>query len=90
MLRQNVTTAPTHSNAVKKEMAQDRLTVVTHHEAATCDISGLSMGYGYWPAENGYIGGLVRPATDETAVSSQLQHITTRREKGGLPNFACL
>jgi hypothetical protein len=20
------------------------------------------MGYGYWPAENGYIGGLVRPA----------------------------
>ena len=37
--------------------------VLTYQEAATCVISGLSMGYGYWPVEKGYIGGLVKPAT---------------------------
>jgi hypothetical protein len=28
------------------------------------------MGYGYWPVENGYIGGLVSPATHQSAVTS--------------------
>lgn len=34
---------------------------MTYHEAATCDISGLSIGYGYWLVGNGYIGGLANP-----------------------------
>lgn len=33
----------------------------TYQDAATCDISGLSIGYGYCPGLNGYIGGRVRP-----------------------------
>lgn len=34
---------------------------LTNHEA-TCDISGLSSGQGYWLGENGYIDGRDRPA----------------------------
>lgn len=26
---------------------------MTYHEAATCDMSGLSIGYGYWLVGNG-------------------------------------
>lgn len=33
----------------------------THHEAATCDMSGLSNGYGYWLVGNEYIDGLGSP-----------------------------
>lgn len=32
----------------------------TYHDA-TCDISGLSMGYGYWLAGKGYNVGLDKP-----------------------------
>lgn len=37
---------------------------MTYHEAATCDMSGLSIGYAYWLAGNGYIGGLDNPVNE--------------------------
>lgn len=36
----------------------------TYHDA-TCDISGLSMGYGYWLAGKGYNVGLDKPEIKE-------------------------
>lgn len=47
----------------------------THHDAATCDISGLSIGYGYCPVVNGYIGGLVNPEIATNTELPTLQNI---------------
>lgn len=40
----------------------------THHEAATCDMSGLNNGYGYWLVGNGYIDGLGSPNQNKTKI----------------------
>lgn len=37
----------------------------TYHDAATCDMSGLSIGYAYWLVGNGYIGGLDNPVIEK-------------------------